>query len=121
MTISKELFVEAIKELQRAKDYQDGLNKFYGENCADGYLIQPDCSDMLIKVLDETMNLEKNENGTTDLYYFCFELDFGRNFKMGDVKEKDSNGKEIDLDFSSAESLYDYLAGKGEKNDGTVI
>lgn len=112
MVISKELFVEAINEIKRACDYQDGLNEFLKANCADGYVIQPDCSDMLIKVIETVMGLQLNDDGYSDVSYFCYELEFGRKFKPGDVKERDCHGNEVDLDFSSAESLYDYLASK---------
>lgn len=110
--ISKELFCEAVRELQRAWDYQEGLNDYFKDNGVDGYVFQPDCSDVLIKVLEEAMNLEINDQIGSDLSYFCYELDFGRKFKPGDVTE---NGK--DVDFSTPESLYDYLMKDGDKTE----
>lgn len=46
----------------------------------------------------------------TDLDYFIWDLDFGRNWEPGAVIE---NGKEVVL--SSPEGLYEYLTGKGEE------
>ena len=43
----------------------------------------------------------------TDLDYFIWELDFGRDWKPGMVTE---DGRDIDL--SSAEKLYDYIMGE---------
>jgi len=102
--ISKELFCEAVRELQRAYDYQEGLNDYFSANNVDGYVFQPDCSMVLIKVLEDVMNASTDDVIGSDLSYFCYELDFGRKFKMGDVTE---DGR--DVDFSSPESLYDYL------------
>ena len=114
MIVSKELFIEAVNELERAFDYQENLNKFFKNNCSDGYLIQPDCSDMVIKLLENVMKLERNEDGYTDLSYFCLGLEFGRKFVPGCIKEIDEDGNEVELDFSSAEKLYDYLVSKEE-------
>lgn len=111
--ISKETFVAAVNELRRAWDYQEGLNKYFRDNDVDGYVFQPDCSMMLVKVIEETMDLPVDEKLGSDLAYFCYEINFGRDFKPGCITD---NGK--DVDFSSAESLYDYLVSKnGENNE----
>ena len=111
--ISKETFVAAVNELRRAWDYQEGLNKYFRDNDVDGYVFQPDCSMMLVKVIEESMNLPVDEKLGSDLAYFCYEIDFGRGFKPGCITD---NGK--DVDFSSAESLYDYLVrNNGEKDE----
>lgn len=102
--ISKETFVAAIRDLQRAWDYQEGLNAYFKSSGVDGYVFQPDCSNMVIKLLDEAMNLAVDEQVGSDVSYFCYELDFGRKFKLGDVKVDG-----VDVDFSTPEALYDYL------------
>jgi hypothetical protein len=105
--LSKDTFVKAINEAKRAWDYQEALNDFYREHCADGYLFQPDCSEALVEVIEEAMGLERDENGYTDVSYFCYEIDYGRKFKPGCVKD---NG--VDVDFSTPEKLYDYIISK---------
>ena len=90
--LTKEQFVSAINDLQRAEDYQNGLNEYLRDNCSDGYIIQPDCSSTVLKLLE---------------HIFGQEIDFGRKFKMGDIVE---NG--VEVDFSSADKLYDYLTSK---------
>ena len=47
-----------------------------------------------------------------DIAYFCFELNFGEYWEPGDVTDVDEYGNVIDIDFSSAEKLYDYLISK---------
>ena len=111
--ITKELFCETVRELQRAYDYQEGLNQYFKNNDVDGYVYQPDCSLVLIKVLEKVMNLPVDDRVGSDLSYFCYELNFGRNFKEGDVTDDGRN-----VDFSSPESLYDYFTTVKEKENG---
>ena len=103
--LTKEQFVSAINDLQRAEDYQNGLNEYLRDNCSDGYIIQPDCSSTVIKLLEHIFGQEEME--ISDIFYFCYEIDFGRKFKIGDIVE---NG--VEVDFSSADKLYDYLTSK---------
>ena len=102
--LSKETFVKAINAVRDAWDYQEGLNNFFGSHGADGYVFQPDCSDALVSVVEEAMGLEPDENHVTDVSWFCYEMDFGRKFEMGDLTIQ---GKDVDV--SDAEKLYDYL------------
>jgi hypothetical protein len=116
--LSKETFCDAVRELQRAWDYQEGLNEYFSNNGVDGYVYQPDCSETLIRVIEESMGLPIDDEIGSDLAYFCWELDFGRKFKPGDVTTV-KNGKEINEDFSCAESLYDFLTrDEGVTEDG---
>ena len=100
--LTREQFVSAINDLQRAEDYQNGLNAYLRDNCTDGYIIQPDCSSTVVMLLEHIFGQEDME--MSDIFYFCYEIDFGRKFKIGDIVE---DGVEIDL--SSADKLYDYL------------
>ena len=113
--ISKDTFVKAMNEVRRAYDYQEGLNDYLSANGSDGFIYQPDCSEALVAVLEEAMDVPiNNEDCGSDISYFCWEIDFGRKFKMGDVKV---NG--VDVDFSTAEKLYDYLTRKDDE-DGNI-
>lgn len=108
--LSRETFVKAINEIKRAWDYQEDLNKFFSAHKADGYIYQPDCADVLIMVIEDAMGLERDADGMTDVSWFVYEMDFGRNFKMGDLVV---DGKEVDV--SDAEKLYDYVTGAWEE------
>lgn len=98
--ITKELFVKAVNELKRAHDYQEALNEFYKNNCADGYIFQPDCSETLMEVIERSMGLESDEYGNTELSKFCWDYNFGRDSKT---------------EISTPENLYDYLTKDGDK------
>ena len=56
--------------------------------------------DQLIKILEIEMNDEDNWIG-----YFCYELDFGKDYKEGSITEKDDSI----IDLSNASKLYDFL------------
>lgn len=99
--ISKEIFVEAIEDVKRVEDYHAGLNRCLKKYGADGFLYQPDCTAEVLKLLAVEMN-DDIKNGW--IYYFCYELDFGKKWKAGCVIDK---GKDIPL--ATAENLYDYL------------
>lgn len=111
--ISKDSFVKALDEVKKVDDYQNGLNDFLENNGADGYVYQPDCTSIVIELLEEIFGLKQDDCGYTDISYFVYELEFGKKFKMGEVKDDDGN----DLDFSSAEKLYDYLTRGGDKSE----
>lgn len=101
-TISKELFVEAIEDMKKSDDYQNWLNKTMQSKGVEGYLYQPNCVDIVIKLLH---NLFYNTDKGDTISYFCLDLDYGRKWKPGSIADK--NGKDIDL--STSENLYDYL------------
>lgn len=105
--IRKEDFVEVLCEVREVNDYQEGLNKYFNEHGADGYLFQPDCVCSVIKLL-HLMFGEKDRGEW--ISHFCFELDFGRKWKPGGCLDDD--GQEITL--STPEELYDYLISDKE-------
>jgi hypothetical protein len=112
--ISKELFVESMNELEKAINYQIQLNDFLKDNGSDGYVYQPDCSNSVIKLLENAFNLKPDKvSGYTDVSYFVYELNFGKNYQPGDVRDDDFK----EVDFSSAETLYDYLIKAGDKTE----
>lgn len=105
MNISKEEFVKTIKALQNSRDSE---NKLYDAlkscdiYCEDE---RPGLDNTVIHLLELLTNAPVNDLYGSDISYFCWELDFGREYKPGMIK--DNSGGEID--FSSAEKLYDYL------------
>lgn len=48
------------------------------------------------------------KDAVENIDYFIYELDYGRKYEPGMIT--DENGH--DIDFSSAEKLYDYLIGE---------
>ena len=99
--LTKEEFCKVIDQLQKAWDAESQIDKIARDLGSDflsvdlTYLGGP-----LTTVLDKMFNSE-----TEDVYYFCYELNFGREYKPGSVKDPDGT----DVDFSTAEKLYDYL------------
>lgn len=57
--------------------------------------------------------LEKMFSDTGDIQYFIYELDYGRKYSDGCVVDT-VGGKDIIIDLSSAEKLYDYLISRME-------
>lgn len=99
--IGKKLFLQTIDEIRAATKYQDGLNGFFRENNCDGYLLQPDCVDTVIRLL-ENIFCDTKDNWIS---YFCWELDFGGGYEPGSVIAP--GGENIEL--RTAEDLYDLL------------
>ena len=110
--LSKETFVLAIKEIKKAEDYQNALNNVFEEYCADGFIVQPDCSIMLMQVLEESMGVKLDDNGYSPISYFCYDLGYGELQKPGLIKDKDGN----DVEIESAEELYDFIV-RGETTE----
>lgn len=99
--INKELFLDVMNDLERANNYHEELNSFFETHDVDGYIFQPDCSTSVIKLLHNIFgDLDKDDW----ISYFCFDLDFGRNYKDGMVTH---NGKNVSL--ATSEDLYDFL------------
>lgn len=101
--ITKEYFNEIMSDIKNTYKYQEGLNDYFSKNGADGYIYQPDCVDTTMKLLH---NIFKEKDADEWISYFCFELDFGRKYKDGLVK--DEFGKIIPL--ATFDDLYTLLA-----------
>lgn len=99
--LSKEVFVEVINGVKDKFDYQVELNDFYRKHGADGYIFQPDCAEEVLMLLEYIFGDDEDHM----ISYFCCELDFGRDWKPGDVE--DANGREIKM--GTPEDLYDFL------------
>lgn len=105
MNISKEDFVNTINELKRCIDKEDNiydvLQKF------DIYLDDDSekLYDTVIHLLEILTGAIVDEEFGSDISYFCWDLDFGRDYEPGMITDKEGN----DIDCSTAESLYDYL------------
>lgn len=101
--ISKEEFVKAINDVESVSKYHECLNNFFRKNNVEGYIFQPDCCDTVLRLL-HTFFINGDKNEWID--YFCFELNFGKNWEAGLVK--DEYGKEIVL--NTPEALYELIS-----------
>ena len=63
---------------------------------------------ILVRLLNEKYNLEKDENGETWIEYYLYELEYGKNYK--DFPIECPNGETIYL--SSPKILYDLITGE---------
>ncbi len=99
--LSKEIFIKVIEDVKEKYDYQNELNTFYKSHGADGYIFQPDCAESVLLLLEYLFNDDEDHM----ISYFCYELDFGRSWKPGDVE--DPNGQEIKME--TPEDLYNFL------------
>lgn len=100
--ITKEEFVTVMKEIEYCHRYSDKLNNFFHQNNVDGYLFQPDCTETALRLLHLIF---KNADVDEWISYFCYELDFGKKWKEGMVKDKDG----ADIKLQTAEDLYNLL------------
>lgn len=100
--ISKQLFVEAINMIMSIKDYQADKMKLWKKYGADGYLIEPSCEAIMLKIIKESFGrCEELEAIET----FCYQNNFGRG-KNHDIY-MDSYGQRHTI--TSPDELYDYL------------
>lgn len=103
--IDKVKFVDIINDLMEVNDFVNETNdKAKRLNDA---IISDFFNAQSLSISHENIVVEllKNMFNDSDLIgWWIYELDYGRNFKMGDLID---NGVEIDL--STSEKLYDYL------------
>lgn len=105
MNISKEDFVNTINKLKRCIDKEDNIDDILQK--FDIYLDDDSekLYDTVIHLLEILTGVIVDEEFGSDISYFCWDLDFGRDYEPGMITDKEGN----DIDFSTAESLYDYL------------
>jgi hypothetical protein len=99
--ISKEYFCKVIRDIEKSIRFNEELNSFLNKFNVDGFVMLPDSSGSAIDLLDTIFK--------TDLVsWFCWELDFGKDWVEGVLIDK--NGKDIKV--STPEELYDFLTGE---------
>lgn len=109
--ITKEEFIEIIDRLRETNDIIAKINKLVHESkeakmndYMDVGSIMICHEDIVVKLLGKLMNLEYIEHIGTELSWWIYETDYGRNKKFNWVE---INGKKIKI--ATAEKLYDYL------------
>lgn len=103
LLITKEEFVDVLDRLREATELVDNVNALFRKSrekveCdfCDGAALQISHEGIVINLLQKLMH---DERGL--IFYFIFELDYGR-------KQKEQG--ESPADISTAEKLYEYLA-----------
>lgn len=112
--LSKEEFVKVINEIERQFKFRDALNEVYEDY--DGTAPWDPSSvliDKMVHLLNVMFDLEETATFESDIDYFIFELDFGRNPDDLYIEEKDGNKIYI----SSAEELYDWIIEHPKKEN----
>lgn len=109
MQLTKEEFVDIMNRLKESKELVDKVNElFYNsrENIecdfcnAAGMQISHEI--VVVRLLEKLMHDESEV-----ISYFIYELDYGKECKLGCVINN-----ERDIDLSTAEKLYEYLAAE---------
>lgn len=102
--VSRRLFNEAIDSIMHSKDYQSDKMKLWKKYDADGYLIEPNCDAIMLKIIKESFGkCEELEAIDT----FCYKNNFGRG--KGNKIYMDSYGQRHEI--TTSDELYDYLLG----------
>ena len=103
--ISKKEFVEIINRLKETYDIKEKVNETI-RNSTDCMITDfTEVGSLMICHEDIVVNLLENMFNNTDIIsWWIYEMDYGRNFRMGSLTD---NGEDIDL--TTAEKLYDYL------------
>ena len=108
--ISKEEFVDIMNRLREASDLVDKVDELFRKSrdnveCdfCNGAGLQISHESTVVLLLRKLL-----KDDVEDIDYFIYELDYGRKYEPGIIT--DENGH--DIDFSSAEKLYDYLTGE---------
>jgi len=108
--MSKDQFCKYIKQIQDAWEYDDECMKAAERHNIE--FSQTDASNLAFVAVEALEWAFGCYQDYGDISYFCFELNFGRDYEPGSVTDKDKDGNVTDVDFSSAEKLYDYLVNK---------
>lgn len=107
--LTKEEFVSVMERMKAISDFEGELYKMYYRFSGDASApVHPSLDSELIKVLNR-MFYQSEEEWYTDIEYFIYELDYGRNWEPGKVTQ---DGEDIDI--SDAEKLYNYLMSQIE-------
>ena len=107
--LTKEEFVNVMNDYKNIFDFSDELNNVFFKYKCDGEIYPPVGSDTIMRLLEFMFH---------DAYgwisYWCWELDFGKSFEDGDVKDKDGNN----ISLKTPEDLYDFLIKNMKENGG---
>lgn len=109
--MKKQVFIAAITALQKQNELDSKnaelLAQVFPESDSANVLYPNHyLTNTLLEVIHEGMgDTFRDKAGMTWTEYFCFEIDFGRQYKPGMVRDKDN----INIDISTPAKLYDFL------------
>ena len=109
--INKEEFINIIKGVERHIRFLDALDRVareYGEEYTE--FANLSCADLAIRALNYAVD---EKEGCDDISYFCWELDFGRDWYEGCVLDKDGN----DIPLKTPEDLWNLITLNREIKD----
>lgn len=112
--ITKKEFVDIINKLKEVNDFVYETNERARK--LNDAIISDFFNASSLSISHENIVVKLLENMFNDTYiinWWLYELDYGRNFKMGYLQ--DENG--LDIDISTADKLYDYLIKEMEEKD----
>lgn len=103
--IPRKIFKNVMSFIQERKSAENKLTEAFSEEFVDcDFFPYVRYETEVVKLLGNLMGDESDW-----ISYFIYELDFGRNYKEGDVTERDVNGKEIIIPMGTVDDLYDVL------------
>lgn len=108
MTITKPDFVAAIESMARVDDYQNAKNSLYKKHDVDGYLIEPDNNEIVLRLLKLIIPESADFDAVTA---FCLEKNYGRG--KSNQTYVDPHG--IKHTIKSSDELYDYLVASAKE------
>ena len=106
--MTKEKFIKIINEIKKLHEFEDELYALNRKYNYDMDITFPTLEDIVVTLLEEVFQCTIDEHVGSDISYFIYDLDFGKDWKPGSITDKDGN----DIDHSTAEKLYDYLVNK---------
>lgn len=111
--ISKDQFCKYIDVLKKMDDKENLLTNTFqeidenGEGEVNLIALYSNERDTIIELLNTAMEAPIDIHIGSDIEYFCYDLNFGKEYKNRQDWIQDENGHIIDL--STPEKLYDYL------------
>lgn len=105
--IQKQDFCNAIRTIQNITDYQADRNKLYRKYDVDGFLIEPDAVETVIRLL----GLFFEDTDISAIKTFCLDQNFGRG--KGNKYYMDEEGQKKVIE--TPEDLFDYLSSLREQ------
>ena len=109
--ITKQEFIEIINKLKKANDFVNETNNKAKK--LDDAIMSDFFNASSLSISHENIVVKLLENMFNDkdiIGWWLYELDYGREYKKGYLK--DENG--FDIDVSTASKLYDYLIKEAE-------
>lgn len=107
--LSKEEFCKYIDIIKKMSDKEEALTQAFRDldESADVSLVGLYTPERraILDILNKVMAVPTTKEWYGDIDYFCYELNFGKDYKEGYVT--DTDGTNIDL--STSDKLYDYL------------